>query len=91
MVKRLGRWPDGGMDIFGPEPARESKPGAGPLLLHGHSYPSCSFGDVLEAEARQGRAVAVAIRHGGGWAVSDGNQRHLLPDKSGSLAEQERQ
>ena len=41
-----------------------------PLLLHGHSYPPCPFGDVLEAEERQWRKVIVAIKHDGGWVVS---------------------
>lgn len=52
------------------EPAREPLAAAEPLLLQGRSYPPCPFGDVLEAEAWQGRAVAVAIKHDGGWAVS---------------------
>ena len=41
-----------------------------PLLLQGHSYAPGQLGDVLEAEARAGRVVAVAIEHDGGWAVS---------------------
>lgn len=42
-----------------------------PITLHGYSYPLAGFDQVLAAEARQGRAVKVAIQHAGGWTVTD--------------------
>lgn len=41
-----------------------------PVILQGYSYPFAQPQDVLDAEARRGRVVSVAIRHAGGWAVS---------------------
>lgn len=42
------------------------------IELIGYSYPLATLEEVVEAEARQGRKVAVVIKHAGGWAVSEG-------------------
>ena len=40
------------------------------IILQGYSYPFAALADVLAYEARQGRAVRIAMQHAGGWVVA---------------------